>query len=154
MAAMRWQGWKIAAAQELSGNRSVRTEVRFAYQRQRLKCQGRGRFSREFNQGASRACLDWLADPLLGRLLLPKLRNSINACTSCPSLQRRQLPALGPYIFRSCVTNGYQGKALAKFALDNLQKQRAAIPCWRKVLRTWRQLRRSFGVTFKVTVAQ
>lgn len=34
---------------------------------------------------------------------------------------------MGSHIFRSCVTDGYQGAVLAKFALDNLQKKRAAI---------------------------
>ena len=34
---------------------------------------------------------------------------------------------MGSHIFRSCVTDGYQGAVLAKFALNNLQKKRAAI---------------------------
>ena len=119
-------GLKIAAAQELSGNRALRTEIDLLIR----------------DSGSSAKIAADLAESLIkehhvhvvigaissaATLAIAKVAQQHQRLHVVPVSTASSITRIGPYIFRSCVTNGYQGTVLAKFALDNLQKRRAAI---------------------------
>ena len=119
-------GLKIAAAQELSGNRAVRTEVD-------LLIRDSGSSAKVAADLAESLIKEHHVHALIGSLTsaatlaIAKVAQQHQRLHIVPISTASAITRIGPYIFRSCVTNGYQGRALAKFALDNLQKQRAAI---------------------------
>ena len=119
-------GLKIAAAQELSGNRAVRTEVdlliRDSGSSAKVAADLAESLIKEHHVHALIGSLTSAATLAIAKVAQQHRRLHIVPISTASSITR-----IGPYIFRSCVTNGYQGTALAKFTLDNLQKQRAAI---------------------------
>ncbi len=119
-------GLKIAAAQELSSSGAARTEVDLLIR----------------DSGSSAKVAADLAENLIKEHHVHALIGSLTSAATfaiAKVAQRQQrlhvvpistasaITSIGPYIFRSCVANGYRGLALAKFTLDNLQKQRAAV---------------------------
>ena len=119
-------GLKIAAAQELNGNRSVRIEVdlliRDSGSSAKVAADLAESLIKEHHVHALIGSLTSAATLAIAKVAQHNQRLHIVPISTASSITR-----IGPYIFRSCVTNGYQGRALAKFTLDNLQKQRAAI---------------------------
>ena len=119
-------GMKIAAAQELSGDRAVRSEVD-------LLIRDSGSSAKVAADLAESLIKEHHVHALIGSLTsaatlaIAKVAHQHQRLHIVPISTASAITRIGPYIFRSCVTNGYQGRALAKFALDNLQKQRAAI---------------------------
>ena len=119
-------GLKIAAAQELNGNRSARIEVdlliRDSGSSAKVAADLAENLIKEHHVHALIGSLTSAATLAIAKVAQQNQRLHVVPISTASSITR-----IGPYIFRSCVTNGYQGKALAKFTLDNLQKQRAAI---------------------------
>lgn len=119
-------GLKIAAKQELRGNTPLRTEVDLLIR----------------DSGSSAKVAADLAESLIKEHHVHALIGSVSSAATLaiarvaqrnerlhivPVSTASAITRIGPYVFRSCVTNGYQGTVLAKFALDKLQKRRAAI---------------------------
>ena len=119
-------GLKIAAAQELSSNRSARVEVdlliRDSGSSAKVAADLAESLIKEHHVHALIGSLTSAATLAIAKVAQQNQRLHIVPVSTASSITR-----IGPYIFRSCVTNDYQGTALAKFTLDNLQKQRAAI---------------------------
>ena len=119
-------GLKIAAAQELNGNRSARIEVdlliRDSGSSAKVAADLAESLIKEHHVHALIGSLSSAATLAIAKVAQQNQRLHVVPISTSSSITR-----IGPYIFRSCVTNGYQGTALAKFTLDNLQKQRAAI---------------------------
>ena len=119
-------GLKIAASQELSSNQTVRTEID-------LLIRDSGSSAKVAADLAESLIKEHHVHALIGSLTsaatlaIAKVAQQHQRLHIVPISTASAITSIGPYIFRSCVTNGYQGRALAKFALDNLQKQRAAI---------------------------
>lgn len=119
-------GMKIAAAQELRGDRAVRIEVdlliRDSGSSAKVAADLAESLIKEHHVHALIGSLTSAATLAIAKVAQQHQRLHIVPISTASSITR-----IGPYIFRSCVTNDYQGTALAKFTLDNLQKQRAAI---------------------------
>ena len=120
-------GMKIAAAQELSGDRAVRTEVD-------LLIRDSGSSAKVAADLAESLIKEHHVHALIGSLTsaatlaIAKVAHQHQRLHIVPISTASAITRIGPYIFRSCVTNGYQGRALAKFALDNLQKAACRYP--------------------------
>ena len=119
-------GLKIAAAQELNGNNTARTAVdlliRDSGSSAKVAADLAATLIKEHHVHAIIGSLTSAATLAIAKVAQQHQRLHIVPISTASSITK-----IGPHIFRSCVTNGYQGIALAKFALDNLQKQRAAI---------------------------
>lgn len=119
-------GLKIAAAQELNGSSAVRTEVdlliRDSGSSAKVAADLAESLIKEHHVHAVIGSLTSAATLAIAKVAQQHQRLHIVPISTASAITR-----IGPYIFRSCVTNGYQGTALAKFTLDNLQKQRAAL---------------------------
>ena len=119
-------GLKIAATQELHGNNTVRTAVD-------LLIRDSGSSAKVAADLATTLIKEHHVHAIIGSLssaatlAIAKVAQQHQRLHIVPISTASAITKIGPHIFRSCVTNGYQGTALAKFALDNLQKQRAAI---------------------------
>ena len=119
-------GLKIAAAQELNSNNTARIAVD-------LLIRDSGSSAKVAADLATTLIKEHHVHAIIGSLTsaatlaIAKVAQQHQRLHIVPISTASSITKIGPHIFRSCVTNGYQGVALAKFALDNLQKQRAAI---------------------------
>ncbi len=119
-------GLKIAAAQELHNRGAVRTAVelliRDSGSSAKVAADLATSLSKEHHVHALIGALSGAATLAIAKIAQQHQRLHIVPISTASSITR-----IGPYIFRSCVTSDYQGTVLARFALDNLNKRRAAI---------------------------